>query len=106
MQMVRSTTTAPVVDETEDTQHVKALVLKNELTKIVAAGLGAVALATFTPIPGSEDEIQKGELMVGLSEYVREKIKRLEKHGKLEGLKNKGLSEGFGKQGENQNQTN
>ena len=66
MQMVCSTTTAPVVDE--GTKHVKALVLKNELTKIAAAGLGAVALATFTPIPGSDDEIQKGELMSGFRE--------------------------------------
>ena len=79
MQMVRSTTTAPVVEE--DTKHVKALVLKNELTKITAAGLGAVALATFTPIPGSDDEIQKGELMKGLSEYIREKNRWVGKRG-------------------------
>ena len=88
MQMVRSTTTAPVVEE--DTKHVKALVLKNELTKITAAGLGAVALATFTPIPGSDDEIQKGELMKGLSEYIRGKIDGLVKGGKIEGFENQG----------------
>ena len=67
--MVRSTTTAPVVNE--DTTQVKALVLKNELTKIAAAGLGAVALATLIPKPGTDEEIQKGELMSGLSDYIR-----------------------------------
>ena len=89
MQMVRRTTTAPVVDE-EDTKHVKALVLKNELTKITAAGKGAVALATFTPSPGSDDEIQKGELMKGLIDYIREKIDGLVKGGKIEGVENQG----------------
>ena len=81
MRMVRSTTTAPVVNE--DTTQVKALVLKNELTKIAAAGLGAVALATLIPKPGTDEEIQKGELMSGLSDYIREKIERLERHGRL-----------------------
>ena len=88
MQMVCSTTTAPVVDE--GTKHVKALVLKNELTKIAAAGLGAVARATFTPIPGSDDEIQKGELMSGLSEHIRERIDGLVRGGKIEGFERQG----------------
>ena len=102
MRMVRSTTTAPVVNE--DTTQVKALVLKNELTKIAAAGLGAVALATLIPKPGTDEEIQKGELMSGLSDYIREKIERLERHGRLGGLGTHGESKRVVSSTEPQNQ--